>query len=53
MTAAYGHMGRAPMTMKNVRFVNGSGEEKVMDLELFTWEALDRVDEIKKVFKLN
>jgi S-adenosylmethionine synthetase len=53
MTAAYGHMGRAPMTMKNVRFVNGSGEEKVMDLELFTWEALDRVDEIKKVFGLN
>jgi S-adenosylmethionine synthetase len=53
LTAAYGHMGREPMFIKNVKFVNGSGEEKVMDLELFTWEKLDMVDEIKEIFGLS
>ncbi|MEY2949164.1 MAG: methionine adenosyltransferase [Saprospiraceae bacterium] len=53
MTASYGHMGREHMVMKNVKFVNGSGEEKVMDLELFTWEELNMVGDIKKEFGLN
>jgi S-adenosylmethionine synthetase len=53
LTAAYGHMGREHMFIKNVKFVNGSGEEKVMDLELFTWEKLDMVDEIKEIFGLS
>lgn len=49
ITAAYGHMGREPQVLKNVKFKNGSGEEVVKDLELFTWEKTDMVDEIKKV----
>ncbi len=48
ITAAYGHMGREPQILKNVKFKNGSGEEVVKDLELFTWEKLDMVDQIKK-----
>jgi S-adenosylmethionine synthetase len=48
ITAAYGHMGREPQVLKNVKFKNGSGEEVVKDLELFTWEKTDMVDDIKK-----
>ena len=48
ITAAYGHMGRKPEVLKNVKFKNGSGEEVVKDLELFTWEKTDMVDQIKK-----
>lgn len=48
ITAAYGHMGREPQVLKNVKFKNGSGEEVVKDLELFTWEKTDMVDVIKK-----
>jgi len=48
ITAAYGHMGREPQVLKNVKFKNGSGEEVVKDLELFTWEKTDMVDAIKK-----
>jgi S-adenosylmethionine synthetase len=48
ITAAYGHMGREPEVLKNVKFKNGSGEEVVKDLELFTWEKTDMVDQIKK-----
>jgi S-adenosylmethionine synthetase len=46
-TAAYGHMGRDYQILEKVKFKNGSGEEVVMDLELFTWEKLDMVDQIK------
>ncbi|MCB0616968.1 MAG: methionine adenosyltransferase domain-containing protein, partial [Phaeodactylibacter sp.] len=38
-TAAYGHMGRKPQ-MKAVRFVDGSGNVKEMEVETFTWEKL-------------
>ncbi len=48
-TAAYGHMGReSKVVTKN--FVTPSGEKKAVDVELFTWEKLDKVDELKKVF---
>lgn len=51
-TAAYGHMGRTPKTITKTfdcRY-NGKIEREV---ELFTWEKLDYVDEIKKDFQLS
>ncbi|MBP1540831.1 MAG: methionine adenosyltransferase [Prevotella sp.] len=50
-TAAYGHMGRQPETVKKT-FTSRYHETKVMDVELFTWEKLDRVDDIKRAFGL-
>ena len=50
-TAAYGHMGRQP-EVKTVELVNGSGEKKVMEVETFTWEKLDMVDQVKQAFGL-
>ncbi len=50
-TAAYGHMGRVPKNVKKV-FKTMDGEEKIIDVELFTWEKLDYVNKIKKVLKL-
>ena len=50
-TAAYGHMGRKPEVVKKV-FTSHYHETKEMDVELFTWEKLDRVDDIKKAFGL-
>lgn len=48
-TAAYGHMGRKPQTVTK-RFSNGNGEEKILEVNLFPWEELDRVDDLKKAF---
>ncbi len=48
-TAAYGHMGRAPQTIQKT-FENTTGESKTIEVNLFTWEALDYVDNIKKAF---
>lgn len=48
-TAAYGHMGRKNEIVKKT-FTSRYHETKTMDVELFTWEKLDRVDEIKKEF---
>lgn len=48
--AAYGHMGRKPET-KTVTFRNG-GREESMEVEFFTWEKLDYVDQIKSKFGL-
>jgi S-adenosylmethionine synthetase len=50
-TAAYGHMGRKPELVTKT-FTSPSGESKTLEVELFTWEKLDFVDEIKKQFKL-
>ena len=50
-TAAYGHMGRQSVTVKKT-FTSHYHETKVMDIELFTWEKLDRIDDIKKEFSL-
>jgi S-adenosylmethionine synthase len=33
-------------------FTSRYHETKVMEVELFTWEKLDRVDDIKKAFGL-
>jgi S-adenosylmethionine synthetase len=50
-TAAYGHMGRQPQVVKKT-FTSRYHETKTMDIELFTWEKLDRVDDIKRAFGL-
>lgn len=46
-TAAYGHMGRKNEVVKKV-FASRYHETKEMDVELFTWEKLDMVEDIKK-----
>ena len=50
-TAAYGHMGRAPKRVTKV-FDRPDGSQKTMEVDLFTWEVLDYVDQIKQVFGL-
>ena len=50
-TAAYGHMGRQPEEITKVFESPYSGRlEKTV--ELFTWEKLDYINEIKNTFKL-
>ncbi len=50
-TAAYGHMGRKPKTVTKT-FTKPGGEKVELEVELFTWEKLDRVDQIKEKFNL-
>ena len=50
-TAAYGHMGRKPEVVKKT-FTSHYHETKTIDVELFTWEKLDRVEDIKREFGL-
>ena len=50
-TAAYGHMGRQCEVVKK-SFTSHYHETKTIDVELFTWEKLDRVDDIKREFGL-
>ena len=49
-TASYGHFGRRPYT-ELVRFV-GEGKEFAKEVEFFSWEKLDEVDNIKQGFGL-
>ncbi|MBC7654467.1 MAG: methionine adenosyltransferase, partial [Oligoflexus sp.] len=44
-TAAYGHMGRKNEVV-NKTFLGANGEEKTIEVELFTWEKLDFVDKV-------
>jgi len=48
-TAAYGHMGRKPETVTKT-FKSPNGDEKVVTVELFTWEKLDYVEKVKAAF---
>jgi S-adenosylmethionine synthetase len=50
-TAAYGHMGRKSETVTKI-FNSPNGESKTIVVELFTWEKLDMVDQIKSKIKL-
>jgi len=50
-TAAYGHMGRDPKVVKKV-FTSHYHPTREIEVELFTWEKLDRVDDIKREFGL-
>ena len=50
-TAAYGHMGRKPKFITKT-FNSPNGESKTIEVELFTWEKLDMVEELKLKLKL-
>ena len=50
-TAAYGHMGRTPETVTKT-FSAPGGIEKTVTVELFTWEKLDFVEQVKAAFGL-
>ena len=50
-TAAYGHMGRKNEVVEKT-FTSRYHDTKTMQVELFTWEKLDKVEEIKKEFAL-
>lgn len=50
-TAAYGHFGREPRVVTK-RFPAAGGTQRELEVELFTWEKLDYVGEIRKVFAL-
>ena len=49
-TASYGHMGRE--TRKITKTFHKDGKKIVKEVELFSWEKLDYVPIIKKIFKL-
>lgn len=49
-TASYGHMGRRPETVRKVFRSRYEDEPIVRDVELFTWEKLDCVNEIRRAF---
>lgn len=51
-TASYGHMGRESY-IADKTFKGSNGKEfTIKDLEFFTWEKLDKIEEIKKEFNL-
>ena len=50
-TASYGHMGRKSKIVSKT-FHSPSGESKTIKVELFTWEKLDMVNQIKLKLKL-
>ena len=50
-SAAYGHMGRKNETVSKT-FVSGDGQVLTTEVELFTWEKLDRVEDVKNAFSI-
>ena len=50
-TAAYGHMGRTPVTVTK-KYSSPYFGDVVKEVELFTWEKLDYIDKIKAAFKV-
>jgi S-adenosylmethionine synthetase len=50
-TAAYGHMGRKNEVVTKI-FNAGKPNEKKVEVELFTWEKLDYVDQVKTAFNI-
>ena len=50
-TASYGHLGRTPRTVVK-EFDSRYMGRKTIEVELFTWEKLDYVDQIKQAFGL-
>ncbi|HBH05116.1 MAG TPA: methionine adenosyltransferase [Flavobacteriales bacterium] len=49
-TASYGHMGRDYVKKKKV-FTSAEGKKKEFEVELFTWENLNKVGELKSYVK--
>lgn len=50
-TSAYGHMGKEPRKIKKVYKSDYSGEV-TQEVDLFTWEELNYVEELKKAFNI-
>lgn len=50
-TAAYGHMGRDPRKVTKT-FENTIGETKSIEVELFTWEKLDYIEQVQQAFEI-
>ena len=50
-TASYGHMGREPKIVNKI-FINSEGKSIDVEVELFTWEKLDYIHQIKNLFNL-
>ena len=50
-TAAYGHMGRTNRTVSKT-FTLPNGESKTQEVELFTWEKLERIQDIQNTFDI-
>lgn len=50
-TAAYGHMGRQPQKVNKI-FESPYNGKIELEVELFTWEKLDHVDQIKSAFSI-
>ena len=50
-TARYGHMGRTPEVVEKT-FLDENGKPFTRKVELFTWEKLDRVEDVKRAFGL-
>ena len=50
-TASYGHMGREPKIINKI-FINSEGKSIDVEVELFTWEKLDYIHQIKNLFNL-
>lgn len=50
-TARYGHMGRTNEVVTK-SFIDSDGKQFTREVELFTWEKLDRIDDIRKAFNL-
>ena len=49
-TSAYGHMGRAPQKVTKTFVTHDGGDERTVEVELFPWEKLDKVEEVKAAF---
>lgn len=50
-TAKYGHMGRTNEVVTKT-FFDSDGRRFTREVELFTWEKLDRINRVKAAFKL-
>ena len=50
-TAKYGHVGRTNETVTKT-FIDSDGNEYTREVELFTWEKLDRLEQVKSAFKI-
>jgi len=51
-TSSYGHMGRTPKTITKTFEAFKGGEQVDIVVELFPWEKLDMLDEVKSAFGL-
>ena len=51
-TSSYGHMGRKSEVVKKTFEAFKGGERVEVEVELFPWEKLDKVEDVKVAFNL-